>query len=160
MIKNFKLFEANERNEELFNEFLKEYNDFYKNYFNGESKNTYYKGNKNKAMSYNIPDIFFDDYLILDYYYNRYYNWRGNEKQEVKKTLKKYVMNSVLQKFEKDPNSYIELKSMIDKRKNFSNINSFEYISDTSMKYTWMLFNTAIRNAPKWIADANDKYNL
>ena len=31
MIKNFKLFEANERNEELFNEFLRDYNDFYKN---------------------------------------------------------------------------------------------------------------------------------
>ena len=69
-------------------------------------------------------------------------------------------MNSVLQKFEKEPSLYIELKSMIDKRKNFSNINSFGYIYDTSMKYTWMLFNTAIRNAPKWIVDANDKYNL
>lgn len=159
MIKNFKLFEKNEKNEELFNEFLREYKDFYKNCFNG-SKNTYYNGNKNKAMRYNIPDIFFDDYLILDYYYNRYYNWRGNEKQVVKKALKKNVMNSVLQKFEKDPNSYVELKSMLDKRKNFSNINSFEYIDDMAMKYTWMLFNTAIRNAPKWIADANNKYNL
>ena len=146
MIKNFKLFEANERNEELFNEFLKDYNDFYKNQ---PFPNSYYKGNKNKAIRYNIPDIFFDDYLILEYYYKLYSNWRPAEKEIVKKTLKKYVVNSVSQKFEKDPNSYVELKSMIDKRKNFSNINSFEYIFNTSMKYTWMLFNTAIRKRTK-----------
>jgi hypothetical protein len=157
MIKNFKLFEANERNEELFNEFLKDYNDFYKNQ---PFPNSYYKGNKNKAIRYNIPDIFFDDYLILEYYYKLYSNWQPEEKQVVKKILKKYVMNSVLQKFEKEPSLYIELKSMIDKRKNFNNTGSFDNISDASMKYTYLLFNTAIRNAPKWIVDANDKYNL
>jgi hypothetical protein len=116
----------------------------------------------NLINNFDIPKMFYDDIFILYFLYKERFFWTKNIKKEdeyTKMLVKKYVLNSILKKFEKDPLSYISLKSTLNKRKNFNDIRSFGYIGNAIIKYIFFLLTDAVKKAPDWLKDT-EKYNI
>ena len=112
------------------------------------------------AKNYNIPEIFYDEFVMLFFLYDKGFFWKQNIKKEdtyVKNNVKKHILNLIIEKFKNDPRTYILLKKCLDRK--FNSRGSFEYIGISTIKYIFFLFKAAIKNAPDWIEDT-EKYNL
>lgn len=126
-----------------------------------ESK--YHQFSVDSAKSANIPMFLYDDYSFLFFLYN-YKGWWNNYYDKsiidfIKREIKNRVIKSVINKFEEDPNNYILLKSVFDKRPEWNNPRSLQGLNSGATKYIFMLFYKALNSAPQWIKDSN-KYNL
>ena len=144
----------------------KELEGFYKNFevhckmANGK----YLKESEYRARTYNIPEFFYDEFVLLDFLYGEHTGgWKFNKLKEVrdyiKKNVKKSTIESIIKKFENDPTSYTDLVIGLSKRPNFRSPGSFDYIRDAAVQYIYFLFHAAIKKAPEYIKNAN-KYNL
>jgi len=155
MIINFKIFEKVE------NPVLKKAVDDFFNGFEEFKNNPYYSNSIGRAKNYNLPAFIFDEFALLDYLYKRRVWWSKDSMSDknTKREVKKFALESILKKFEEDPDKYFELKKVLDNRPNFNNTGSFDGISDASVKYIFFLLRASINKAPEWITNTNN-YNL
>jgi len=116
----------------------------------------------NRPKAYKIPEIFHDEFIILDFLYCDRFWWMTDDKTVnfyIKKQVKKFAEKSILDKIEKDEKVYFTLKEFLDKRQNFNSYNSSQYIGDGSVQYIFFLLHSVIKKVPEWIKDSK-KYNL
>lgn len=142
--------------------FLDKYNDFNNgNYFLNQLKSkdvTIYSIYKN----FNFPEEIKNELYILIFLYNNTYSWKtGYEKDDnyIKRKVKEYIQKIILDKIQKNPNIYFEIKKIVDKYPNFNNSGSFGYLSNSTIRYILFLLNSIERKTPNYIKDTN-KYNL
>jgi hypothetical protein len=121
----------------------------------------YYNRSIERANLYNIPEIFHDEFVILDYLY-RLRNWWSTDNPALNKyiinNVKKYALESIVKKMDIDVDNYFILKKALDDRLGLD-YKRLSQITDAAMKNSYFLFIKALKNAPDWIRDAT-KYNL
>lgn len=113
------------------------------------------------ANNYGIPEIFHEEFFILYFLYKHIEIWKSGytkEDNRVKDCVKEYVNDLIINKFQENPNSYFELKNVIDKTGNFDP-RSLNNISNKYLKYVFLALLSALKKAPDWIKNS-EKYNL
>ena len=131
----------------------KELEDFFKKYTDSY---THY----NKLYTQKIPTEFHEEYKILFFLYGYSENWKqwgGSPEtkkynRKIKNLIKKYTLKSILKKFDDKPNLYFELEKIVEEK-------PLKYIYAAAEKYTYFLFDAAIRKAPEFIKQSQ-MYNM
>jgi len=111
---------------------------------------------------YEIPKEFEYEFLILQFLYsdthNRYApNWKTNWKQGdntdkyIKRQVKNYVQQLILEKFNNDPSLYQKLRKIINDKHGMPR--------NAADRYLLFNFITAVKNAPEYVKMI-DNYNL
>lgn len=154
-MKYLKKYEARSVNQDsikALQSFLEDYN---------KNKKRYNEHPTYKAKMYNIPEIFYDEFCLLSRLYDFLNNsWIDKEqKNYIKKIIKKQTLNSIKQKFEEDEKNYFDLKKVFEDRPKWNDSGSLRGISDAIVKYIFYLFEAALKNPPEFIKNMN-KYNL
>jgi len=115
------------------------------------------------AQQYNIPKEFYDEFKLLYYLYDQRRWWSTGDKKVdayIKKEVKKNAIKSILEKL-KDENVFYKLENALDKRPDFSNQGSFDYISNGTVQYIFYSLHNAIKHTPEYEERKfAKKYNL
>ncbi len=142
--------------------FFKAYKEYENGYNYGYNYKSRYENSISRANNYNIPKELYDEFLLLDFYYQG--NWKyglGHTKEinnYIKKEIKKAASNSIISKLDNNFDLYTDLKKMFEKRPKWNNTGSFDNISDASIKYTYFLLDAALKNVPT--IKNMEKFNL
>jgi len=128
-----------------------------------QTKNWEYKNLNNRVSGYDFPKFLHDDIMVLNFLYDDGYKWRRTDiktiNNYIKRKVKVYVLNSILKKFERNVEYYSELKDFLDKKPNFNNPGSFDYVGQATKQNIYYMLHAAIKKTPDWIKDSI-KYNL
>jgi hypothetical protein len=125
-----------------------------------------YIKNNNKQIKwsiidlYKIPELLFEDYAKL-YYYYALFNVSGKSKQIlnfIKNHLKKEITKNVIIKLNENPNLYKPLKTVIEDRSDWDG----KILSgDPGHKYSLMVFMKALTQCDMYKMEQDaEKYNL
>ena len=107
---------------------------------------------KQKIERYNFPEEFKEEFSILYFLYtntNWKYHDRKPENNRIKRVMKKYISDSVLDKLNNDMELYPKLMKMYEKR----NVGS---IQDINVRHIYIVFDTISSKYD----DIISKYNL
>lgn len=148
-MKYLKFFE-NKREDKAINDFLKKMYDYYRVHGYSLPKDT--------MNYYEFPNDFEDEFNILSYLYTK--NWINNDKIEnnyTKMKIKNLVKNNIIKKFEKNPNLYDKLSSLIENPNWFGNFTFYKKRKpDCDIIFA---FRTALKHSPSWLKNQKD-FNL
>jgi len=147
MIINFKIFEKIDQS--ILDDFLYKYEKYKRDYKHSyeDTRDSIFK----KALRYNVPIEFYDEVEILYYLYLGSHNLADPLNNNIKKNVKKYVLNSILKKIDDNPDLYYKLKKTLTV--------PMDNIYDLTLKYVFFLFHAVIKRSTKFMSDIN-KYNL
>ena len=167
-MKYIKTYESKVVDTEGFDKFFENYIRWKTSYLKpGEKYSSYYKNSLYKAKGYKIPEIFSEEFTIMDFFYSNTSWWKdswGDKREQkkinngIKNQVKQHVIKMLHKKFDEEPDSYFDLKEALDKRKNFNDRSSFDYIQEAAVSHIFMLFHKALKTSP-FQRDV-EKYNL
>ena len=109
------------------------------------------------ANNYFIPKEIIDDFSIVYYFYEKDFYWKKGDKVDnnrIKREMKKYIISTILNKIENEPELYLTIKKFLDKRKKFNDTGSFDYITNRTIKYFYFILHDVIRRVPDWLIDS------
>lgn len=131
--------------------------DGYFNQINNLDKNYYYDYIISQISYYRVPKELEYELITLYYLYEYRDHWAcdiSTVDNRIKRTVKKITVESIVKKFIENPDIYFKLKALLDKRPNFSNSNSLDYIRTATKSYIWFSLHRSIREAPDFIKDS------
>lgn len=111
---------------------------------------------------YKTPDSLREEMDILIFLYNFPYFWKTGETVKdnyIKNKVKKYVLQSAINKIENDTQIYFDVKDCLDKKPHFNSSGKLGYIKNSTFRYIFFFLDTLERKTPGYIKDTI-KYNI
>jgi len=109
-----------------------------------------------------FPIEFYDEIMMLYFLYQNRNDWTIDIEtinNFIKREVKKDAVGSMVKKIENDINKYHTLKNFLNKRLNFNNSRSIDYVKHASSNNIYFALHRVIRELPDYIKDSL-KYNL